>query len=581
MDITTKKRERVNKEPSYKPGVALLQSISRLLAWCRTLDGIIGLVVLAIALAVRLYFAPFLMVTGDMISYESWGELLNANFLHVYSVNSTNMLNTSTWFTVPVYPPVALYLYGLVTKVYFGLGSLLGISLSHNVMTSHGLKVALKLPGIIADEIFLAVIYLKAIRLLPRKYAWIAALTYALSPGILITAVWWGQSDGFVAMLVLLGLLSAIHKKPVLSGIFFALAVNFKPTPVIFVPLALIYLLRSQSLRAAIRGSVAFIGVTALVWLPYILPPSFEILAFIHNASQINTFVGIIASRDAGNLWYLLGLGTQASGVPFYGPFSLNQVGEALFSLVVLIVLIAIWFDAREDLFWAGAALVSYGFFSVMTLQFERYLYPALGLFFLAALFNRRYWVLYVVTSLTYAINYEMSLFMYNAVTLSTQHQQMLLLHTDRWQLGLINCSALVFGLFAYVYAWQQLARGQSPVILRRFGPSAVGAGMSMAGAGGVPFTETLAGYSQSGAVGAFSSTSGAVVSRQVNTPPAPALGASTRREEASTIPHLKVRPRNLNRPPYVSIVIPCYNEEGNIRPMYERLTATLRQVTP
>ncbi|HZC07584.1 MAG TPA: glycosyltransferase family 2 protein, partial [Ktedonobacterales bacterium] len=45
--------------------------------------------------------------------------------------------------------------------------------------------------------------------------------------------------------------------------------------------------------------------------------------------------------------------------------------------------------------------------------------------------------------------------------------------------------------------------------------------------------------------------------------------------------PRLRLRPRELGRPPYVSVVVPCYNEQGNIRPMYERLTAALTSITP
>ena len=45
--------------------------------------------------------------------------------------------------------------------------------------------------------------------------------------------------------------------------------------------------------------------------------------------------------------------------------------------------------------------------------------------------------------------------------------------------------------------------------------------------------------------------------------------------------PRLRLRPRELGRPPIVSVVIPCYNEQGNIVPMYERLTAALGSVTP
>jgi polyisoprenyl-phosphate glycosyltransferase len=39
-------------------------------------------------------------------------------------------------------------------------------------------------------------------------------------------------------------------------------------------------------------------------------------------------------------------------------------------------------------------------------------------------------------------------------------------------------------------------------------------------------------------------------------------------------------KPRHFTREPYISVVIPCYNEEGNIRPMHERLSNVLRPLT-
>ena len=567
--------------------------IARLFAWLRSADGLSCLALLLIALAVRLYFAPKLMTTGDMLTYEAWGEEINANFWHIYSAYSTNALSTTSWFAVPVYGPVALYLFGLVTKIYFGVGALLGISLSHSVVASSGLKLALKLPAIVADEIFIAILFVKASKALPRWAAWLATLTYALSPGILITVLWFGQTDGIIALFVVLGLLMVLQRRPVWAGVFFALAVSFKPTPAIFLPLALLYLLRNGGLKPAIRGALAFVGVSVLVWLPYLLPPSFEVFAFLHNASQVNDFVGVIGSRDAGNLWYLLNLPLQNAGVPYFGPLSLNQVGELLFGLVVLIALIGVWFKASEEMLWAGAALIAYGFFTVMTLQFERYLYPALGLFFLAALFNRRYWVIYAITSVGYLINYEMSLFMYQAVNVSPAHQTMLLLHIDRWQLGLVNCCALVYGVFVYLRAMRQSEEVNPQPAFQRFEPSvesvltpALAPALATAGvAYGVPATRPIIG----GQSDLMSNLMQPDTMRMKALSHGAAAGSATsgkggkggKDSEEAHRPRLRLRPRALGRPPYVSVVIPCYNEQGNVLPMYERLTAALRPVTP
>ena len=443
-----------NKEREKEPLGAVRQTATRLLSWCRSPDGIAGIVLLVIALVARLRFAPTLMVTGDMLSYERWGEELNANFWHVYSAYAMPTLTWKTWFSVPVYPPVALYLYGLITKVYFGVGAAFGLSLSHSVVTSHGLKVALKLPGIISDEIFLAVIYVKGLQRLSRGFVWLAALTYALSPGILITVVMWGQVDGIIAMLGLLGLLATLHNRPVWAGVFFALAVNLKPQPIVFVPIVLVYLWRAHGGHAAVKGTVAFLGISVLVWLPYLLPPSFEVMAFLHNVNQVNTFAGITASRGAGNLWYLLSLGTQPADASLLGPLSLNQVGEALLGLIVLIVVVVLWLDTREELLWAGAALTAYALFTVMTLQYDRYLYPTLGLFFLAALFNRGYWILYAVTTATFFLNFELILYLITGVAVPPVGGPEYSLSVVLWWLGLVNCSGVLLGIGIYLVTW-------------------------------------------------------------------------------------------------------------------------------
>src|SRR5689334_17003789 len=38
--------------------------------------------------------------------------------------------------------------------------------------------------------------------------------------------------------------------------------------------------------------------------------------------------------------------------------------------------------------------------------------------------------------------------------------------------------------------------------------------------------------------------------------------------------------PRTVTREPYVSVVIPCYNEEGNIEAMHERLSRAIAPLT-
>ncbi|HEX2346836.1 MAG TPA: glycosyltransferase 87 family protein, partial [Ktedonobacterales bacterium] len=358
--------------------------IARLFAWLRSPDGLACLALLLIALAVRLYFAPREMVSYDMVAYEYWGELANQNLLHVYSVGS----HGPSWAYLPAYPPVAIYFYGILDKLIFGFAHLLGHPLAHDVIHSQTLRAGLKIPGIASDLALTVILYVTALATLRRRWvAWLLSATYALSPGIIITTVFWGQTDGIVLLLIVGGLLFALRKQPIWCGILLALAVNFKPQPAVYVPLALVYLWRWGSFRMVVRGAVAFLAVTLLVWLPYLLPPFGELRALLQNISAAEAAEGLVASHGAWNLWAALGLEVQSTSTPLIGPLTISLVGYLLLVLVILIAVIGVWSNPQPGRMWAGAALIALAFFTVATLQFERYLFPALGLFFLAALY--------------------------------------------------------------------------------------------------------------------------------------------------------------------------------------------------
>ncbi|MGH2501741.1 MAG: hypothetical protein ACRDID_04405, partial [Ktedonobacterales bacterium] len=169
------------------------ERLSALGTWLRSVDGLAYLALMAVALGVRLYLAPRVMVSFDMGAYEYWGQLANQDLFHVYSLGS----HGPSWVYYPAYPPVAIYLYGLLDKILFGLAALVGHPLAHNVQRSEYLRLMLKLPGIAVDLVLLTILYLKATQVFRRRWVvWLLSATYAFSPGILITVVFWGQTDG-------------------------------------------------------------------------------------------------------------------------------------------------------------------------------------------------------------------------------------------------------------------------------------------------------------------------------------------------------------------------------------------------
>lgn len=558
--------------------------ITQVVIWLRSVDGITCVAVLALALVVRLIIAPNLIISQDLMAFGYWGELMNQDFLHVYSVGASN----SSWTLLPTYLPVALYLFGFMVKVYFGLGALLGIPLSHDVATAHMLKIVLKTPEILADLVFLAILYVKAIRVMPRWVAWLASATYALSPGVLITSVIWGQTDGIILLLVVIALLATLRNEAIWAGAVMALAISFKPQPFIFVPLILVYLLRWGGVKHVARGVAAFVGVTFVVWLPYLLPPFTELHALRKNISATLAAEMPTATHSAFNLWWALGIGHESASTPFLGPFTITQVGEGLFGIILLIVAIGIWRDRSQGRLWAGAAILALAFFTIGTLQFERYMFPAIGLLFLAALYDRRFWIVYATANVTFAVNFQASIYPCRCdpytPNWSASMQQALMLHLDGWQAGMLNCSALLLSVVIFALPQMRRATERRQIFQPSFGLSQPGANLALASSGvgtgmrQAAMTRPVTSSRPDDAWRPYATSGDADVDAGLD-----ALADTVRIKAItpSTAPKLRLRPRELGRAPYVSVVIPCYNEEGNIRPMYERLSAALQQVTP
>jgi hypothetical protein len=381
------------------------QAFATLLRWARTREGAWFFALLGAALLLRLVMAPRILFTADLRAYAFWGELLLHHPLDAYSVGGAD----PQVYNVPIYPPLAMYTFGILDGVYFGVGHLLGFHLLHDPTHSRSLRVALKLPAILADTGMIAFVYAQARRVLSPARAWLAAATYAFTPGILIVSLLWGQTDGVVVLFIALSLYFAWRGKGLQAGILFALAVGFKPQPVIFLPLLLVFLYRSVGWREALRAIAGIAGASLLLWLPYLVPPHFEVVAYARNLQRVVRAEHLTASHAAFNGWVLINADTTLISQRLVGLFTVQTVSTAAFALIVLLVLAGVWRDHSARALWSGAALLALGMFDVGTLQFERYLAPAVALFLLAALRDRRLWVCYAAVSVMLYLNFASS----------------------------------------------------------------------------------------------------------------------------------------------------------------------------
>ncbi len=369
--------------------VALTVAVAQAQRWLRLAEARRLGMLLACALLVRLIFLPFPGFYDDLQYYAYWGQRLGPHFLSFYS--ATPLAN---------YPPLSIYLFGLVVAGYSLAARLLGAQPVLVVAHSPALAMALKLPSTFAELVTIMVVYCLARQVRSPRWALTAAAVYAFSPPILLDGALWGQSDAISTLLVAGALLCALSRHGWWSGLLLAAAVTFKPQPIIFVPLLLDYLWRWTGGREVLRCLGGFVGGVLAICLPYELPPRPELLAFVANVQHS---FSPHANINALNLWWLA---TQLHGAnlvpsaPMLGPLTPNLVGWGLFAACGVLVALGIWRDGEPRTLWLGAAVLALAFFVFTTQQHERYAYPALLLLLVAAVYRNRTIIWYALASL-------------------------------------------------------------------------------------------------------------------------------------------------------------------------------------
>lgn len=383
--------------------------MAQLRGWAHARDGKALLALMVGALLIRLVIAPFHGFFYDLQAYVTWGRLLDHHFFHFYSVASTtDVVNATRYGYLPNYPPLTVYLYGLLDAFYGLAARVVGAHPTYNVSLSPALAVYMRLPIIAADLGMIALIFSLARRRWSLRGALILAGSYAFSPAVLFDGALWGQTDAIFTLAVVGALLCAYRGRGVWAGALLALAVTLKPQPIIFVPLIPCYLLRWSGWRESARSVAGMVGAGAAICAPYLLPPHPQMLIFMRVARQV-ALAKPWATLDAMNLWWALGVIRRRGSASLIGSLSPDMIGIALFALILAVVLVGIWRDGSLKRLLVSAALVATAFFTVTTLQHERYLFPAMALFLLAALYNRRHLVPYILATVVSFFNMAMA----------------------------------------------------------------------------------------------------------------------------------------------------------------------------
>lgn len=416
----------------------------RLRMWAGSGAGRRFLLLLALALAVRFCLAPYGGFFGDPRIYAAWGLSVRDHFSESYSLHSSG-------FTLANYPPLTMYLMGAVVTVYGWLAGLAGAHPSYDPTQSPAFATFLKLPEIAAELAITALIYALARRAKDERWALLAAGAYTFAPPVLMDGALWGQTDAVFVLPLLLAFVAAWRRRPALAGALFAVTVLLKPHPAVLGVLLAVYLWRWAGARAALRFSTGGIVIALAIVTPYLLQPRPQLLAFLDNLRYWSGQQAPHATNEAFNLWWLLGPGLRLEAArPYLGPLSPTVVGWLLFAPIIALAAYGVWRNGSAGRLFAAAGLTQLAFFDLTTLQHERYLYPALALFLIAAIHERRAAFFAMTTGISLFLNMTLMVALYEPRTDLQDHLARIGLAGELLVLATLLIAALNLALLAY-----------------------------------------------------------------------------------------------------------------------------------
>jgi dolichol-phosphate mannosyltransferase len=526
-------------------------ALTRLWRWFGTREGQCFLALFILALLVRLALAPIPLFPHDPQVYANWGVGVRHHFFDVYTA------------TTAEYPPLSIYLFGLVVQAYALVAHLLGTTPSYVIPQSHLLTAFIKLVPIVSDMGMIAVLYAIARGLIAVRWALLVVATYAFSPYILCIGALWGQQDADYTLVTVIALLLMLKRRDILAGVLCGAAIMLKPMPIFLVPLFFIYLWRWESFRSALRYGVGFVATALIICLPYVWPPHPQVMAFLHAVSLAEH---PIASYGALNLWWVFNQVQQPhpgfwsswldTTAPMAGPLTPNQLGYAMLGISILVALAGVWRHGSARVLFAGATLISFSFYMLTTAQAVRYFFPVVALLLITALYDRRFRLVYIATSLVVMVNQAIYI-------VANSPGTNLEADLSRYNRFLYNHLS-----WLYVLAFIMIALYFTSVVLYIAGMrTSAAAEQAKATATLAPQSPPVSAYAIAGAP-PFPSGYDSEYGRDAEFP-AHAQATLASADERGGALHQRLDKM-------VSVVLPCYNEEGNIRPMYQRLTATL-----
>lgn len=357
--------------------------------------GSILCVILFFALSLRLVISFAYPQTFDLYWYKDWALELQNGLFTVYGRADQVQLD---------YPPLylfPLYLVGQLYRLLPAMSTFLPLEM-----------LVLKLFPVLGDCLCCLVLY-RICRRYSEAAGLLAAALWAVNPSMIFNSSFWGQTDGIMALLLLLSFDCINMGRLVRGTVVFAVACLTKFQSLFFAPVVVLHLVFRLGWKKLLQALGAAVGVTAAVFLPFMIGSGdwllpFRVYFFGAGSYPYSTLYG-------ANLYGALGQNWKPD---FQGPVPMIAVGLVLM-LGALASLVVFYYKRKQVSPWVAGLFFMQCIFICMTRMHERYQIIVLAFALLAWMATKRNAFLYLFGALTgiTLVNQALLLLRYNLMS--------------------------------------------------------------------------------------------------------------------------------------------------------------------
>jgi Gpi18-like mannosyltransferase len=329
---------------------------------------------------------------GDLGYWRNWASLIyESGFASIYNFNDVN------------YHPLFLYMLKLY-DLYYHDNNAIWVNIGQ-----------VKIFALIFDFAGLF-----ALKIVMDKFqiAYHKSFFLLLNIAYLYNSLIWGQVDSIYTNLCVISICLMLIHQPIISVLFFVLAINAKMQAVFFLPIIGILWLNQFQFRKACVALIAAFALHFLIISPFIFGGS---LAGLLNVIKGAEDYYPVISMNAHNWWYwIYPYNTELMGVSDKETFmtlSAKSIGKLLFLVSCFCCLwpmfrlylkgkLLVDDKSTWQFVFLVSILVTISFFFFNTQMHERYSHPIIICSFMYGLVSRKY-DLYILSSLAYFLNLE------------------------------------------------------------------------------------------------------------------------------------------------------------------------------